>query len=390
MTNTHPRKLALWDLGFRPFFLGAMSAAPLLMLAWVGAYTGVLDIGGQFAFSAWHAHEMIFGYAAAVIAGFLLTAAFNWTNLPTAKGGTLVLLVLLWLAGRFTLLAGDALPRWLPAVLDVSFLPVVTVLVAVPLVRARQWRNLIFVPILLALAVLNACAHLNALGHLPGAGHWPLRLAVYVVIMMIVLIGGRVIPFFTERALPGVHLRRWPIVDGLSIATLIALAIADLLEEQRMVAATAGAAALIHAARWTGWWTRDVWKRPMLWVLYLGYGWLIVGFGLMAFAGAGLTSESLAVHAWTTGAIGTMTLGMMVRVTLGHTGRAVIHAPGPAGWAFALINLAAIARVLGPLTAPAHYVNLVVLSGVLWIAAFFLVLVVCGPMLLKPRLAAHA
>jgi len=332
---------------------------------------------------------MIFGYAAAVITGFLLTAAFNWTNLPTATGGGLALLVLLWLAGRITLLAGDILPHWLPAVLEVSFLPVVTVLVAVPLTRARQWRNLIFVPILLALAVLDACAHLNALGHLPGAGHWPLRLAVYVIIMMIVLIGGRVIPFFTERALPDVHLRRWAILDGLSVATLIALAVADLLDEQRMVAATAGAAALVHAARWTGWWARDICKRPMLWVLYLGYGWLIVGFGLMACAGAGLTSESLAIHAWTTGAIGTMTLGMMVRVTLGHTGRAVIHAPGPAAWAFVLINLAAIARVLVPLAAPAHYVDLVVLSGALWIAAFFLVLFVCGPMLLKPRLAAQ-
>lgn len=166
MTNTRPRELALWDLGFRPFFLGAMSAAPLLMLAWIGAYTGILDVGGPFAFSAWHAHEMIFGYAAAVIAGFLLTAAFNWANLPTATGGGLALLVLLWLAGRIALLTGDALPHWLPAVLDVSFLPVVAVLVAVPLIRAGQWRNLIFVPILLALAVLNACAHLNALGRL--------------------------------------------------------------------------------------------------------------------------------------------------------------------------------------------------------------------------------
>jgi uncharacterized protein involved in response to NO len=385
LTSIHPRKLALWDLGFRPFFLGAISAAPLLMLAWIGAYTGVLDVGGPFAFSAWHAHEMIFGYAAAVIAGFLLTAAFNWANLPTATGGGLALLVLLWLAGRIAPLAGNILPRWLPAVLDVSFLPAVAVLVAVPLIQARQWQNLIFVPILLALAVLNACAHLNALGHLPDAGHWPFRLAVYVIILLIVLIGGRVIPFFTERALPGVHLWRWPILDGLSIATLIALAIADLLDEQRMVVATAGLAALVHAARWMGWWARDVWKRPMLWVLYLGYVWLIVGFGLIACAGAGLASKSLAAHAWTTGAIGTMTLGMMVRVTLGHTGRAVIHAPGPAGWAFALVNLAAVARVLGPLAAPAHYVDLVVVSSVLWIAAFVLVLAVCGPMLLTPR-----
>ncbi len=385
MTNTRPRELALWDLGFRPFFLGAMSAAPLLMLAWIGAYTGVLDVGGPFAFSAWHAHEMIFGYAAAVIAGFLLTAAFNWANLPTATGGRLALVALIWLLGRVTILAGDALPRWLPAVLDVSFLPVVAVLVAVPLIRAGQWRNLIFVPILLALAVLNACAHLNALGRLPDAGHWPLQLAVYVIIMMIVLIGGRVIPFFTERALPSVHLRRWPILDGLCIATLIALVIADLLDEQRTVVATAGAAALVHTARWTGWWTREVWKRPMLWVLYLGYGWLIVGFGLRACAGAGLVPGTLATHAWTAGAIGVMTLGMMVRVTLGHTGRPVVHAPKPAVWAFVLINLAALARVLAPLAAPAHYVELVVYSGVLWIAAFVLVLAVCGPMLLKPR-----
>jgi len=385
LTNTRPRELALWDLGFRPFFFGAMSAAPLLMLAWIGVYTGVLTVGGPFAFSAWHAHEMIFGYAAAVIAGFLLTAAFNWANLPTATGGRLALAALIWLLGRVTILAGDALPYWLPAVLDVSFLPMIAILLAVPLIRAGQWRNLIFVPILLALAVLNACAHLNALGRLPGADHWPLQLAVYVVMMMIVLIGGRVIPFFTERALPGVHLRRWSILDGLCIATLIALAIADLLDEQRLVVAAAGAAALVHATRWAGWGAQDVWKRPMLWVLYVGYGWLIIGFGLMACAGAGLMPESLAAHAWTTGAIGTMTLGMMVRVTLGHTGRPVAHAPKPAVWAFVLINIAALARVLVPLAAPDHYLDLIVLAGVLWTAAFLLVLAVCGPMLLTPR-----
>jgi len=373
-------------LAFRPFFLAAGLAAIALVAGWITVYAGAAPGAGYYGFPGWHAHEMLFGYAAAVLGGFLLTAARNWTGVQTARGGALLVLVALWLGGRLAPLLLPVSSKWIIALVDLAFLPALTVAVAVPILRARQTRNMVFVALLAILAVANALVHLDALGIAARAGRAGLYAGAYAFVLAIVLMGGRVIPSFTERGLPGdVRLRRFPVVEWAAPATVVAVAVCGFAyPASRATAAIAVFAALVHALRLAGWYTARYWSVPLLWVLHVGYAWIAAGFALQAFAALGWIPSALALHAFTAGAIGVLTLGMMARVALGHTGRP-LRVGGDMTAAFVLVNVAAMVRVLVPLFLPGSYVSLVVLSGALWCAAFALFVARYAPILWMPR-----
>lgn len=377
-----PTGYAPFALGFRPFFLAAGVFAVMLMGAWLLILYGRLETG-IWAAPVWHGHEMLFGFTVAVIAGFLLAAAKNWTGIATPSGAPLAGLFLLWLAGR----AGFLLPGLPPlavALVDLAFLPLLALTLAAPIVRANQHHNLVFPLLLLVLAVANALVHIEMLDLAATAGRG-LHLGVYAVVGMITVIGGRVIPNFTDNRL-GTRARRSKLLEVLlSLATAAALLAALAAPDSRVTALLAAAACVAHGIRLAGWYTPRVWAVPLLWVLHLGYAWLPLGFVLLALAAAGIVpSASPALHAFSTGGIGVLTLGMMARVSLGHTGR-LLEAPPVMQWAFVALNLAALLRVALPVLAPASVPTGMLASGALWMAAFCLFVIVYAPMLLRPR-----
>jgi uncharacterized protein involved in response to NO len=374
---------APFALGFRPFFLAAGIHAVLLMALWL-----MLLRGGRLEFGSlpplvWHGHEMLFGFSVAVIAGFLLTAAQNWTGVPTPSGKPLAALFGLWLAGRLAFLV-PGLPAGWVALVDLAFLPVLALVLTVPIHKAKQLHNAPFPLMLLALTGANVLVHLEALGATATAS-LGLHLSAYVVVTMIVVMGGRVIPSFTDNKLR-TRARRWKTVEWLvPVATLSALVSALIAPDAPLTALLAALAAAVHAVRLAGWYTGKVWSVPLLWILHLGYGWIAVGFALLALSAAGFAAAAgSALHAFTAGGIGVLTLGMMARVSLGHTGRMLEPAPAMT-WAFVAINLAALVRVAVPLLLPGAYLEGMAAAGLAWLVAFGVFAALYTPILLRPR-----
>ncbi|MEK7334974.1 MAG: NnrS family protein [Candidatus Binatota bacterium] len=375
----------LFALGFRPFFLMAGIFAVILMALWAGAFVTNRPLTTYYGMTGWHSHEMIFGYACAVIAGFLLTAVRNWTGMETAKGPPLAGLSALWLAGRIMPFFPGGLPPWLIALVDLLFLPALALSLAIPLVRGGQKRNLFFIPLLGAFALADLLVHLELFGFAYGSARAGNFLALDLIILLIVIMGGRVIPFFTERALSGVSPRRWQWIEWSSIASVIAFMLAELFLPGSIPAGVmAGLAAASNGLRLAGWYTKRFWAVPLLWVLHLGYAWVVVGFCLKTLAVLDLVPPQLTLHAFTVGGIGVLTLGMMARVSLGHTGRP-LKAAGPVAFAFALINLAAVLRGIVPIIFPYWLLQLAALSGGLWILSFLIFVVIYTPILISPR-----
>jgi uncharacterized protein involved in response to NO len=376
------RRFALFDLGFRPFFLGAGVMGVVWMALWLPVTRG-LALDDYYGVHLWHAHEMLFGYTVAVIAGFLLTAVENWTEVPTPRGAPLAALFGLWCAARLGAFFPGVVPPIVNAGLDLAFLPVLAGVLAVSLIQAGGGRNLIFLLILGLLAVANLLVHLEVLGARADSARDGTVLGLGLVILAIAMIGGRVFPMFTARV-PGVSPRSWPGVEAAALGALVLFLLAVL---ARPGSAAAGAAALVagvcHAVRLWGWYDRRIWRVPLVWVLHLGYAWVVAGFFLWALAAFGEVPHALAVHAFTAGGIGVLTVGMMARVALGHTDRRLDPAR-PVVAAFVLLNLAAVARVVLPLAAPGLYPRAVALSGALWLMAFVLFLAVYVPILVGP------
>jgi uncharacterized protein involved in response to NO len=334
----------------------------------------------------WHSHEMIFGYTVAVISGFLLTAVRNWTGEQTARGYTLLALVLLWLAGRVLPFISAFIPAWLVAVVDVAFLPALAVALTFPLVRSGQTHNLLLLIIVAALTVANVMIHLQILGYVNSAAGSGIYSAVYLVVLLIVILGGRVIPFFTERGVRGAVTRRHVAIEFLSPLSVIVMIVLDLMSaDPAAIIMAAGLSAVVNGIRLFGWYNAGIWSVPLLWVLHLGYAWIIAGFVLKALSAAGVVSPMLAVHAFTTAGIGSMTLGMMARVSLGHTGRTLEIEPAMT-MAFMLINLAGFSRVFAPVLMPEWYNGFVVLAGFLWVTAFITFVGAYTRVLIKPRI----
>ena len=383
--------------GFRPFFLAAGLYACLSMSAWL-VWLGLDLIQLEVPEGAvvmplyqWHGHEMLFGFATAVIAGFLLTAVPNWSGGEPLRGAPLAALAALWLAGRLALITAATLPPWLTALVDLAFLPVLGLTVAAPLIRAGAWRNMVFLALLGILFAANLLVHLELMGlsrQGAASGH---LLAINLIVLLITIVGGRIVPSFTANWLEKEGLsarpRGRPWLDALTLAATAAVLVVDLVgvdDEARGILALAAAA--LHFARLAGWQTRRVLRTPMLWILHLGYGWLVVAFALKGLAlTTGALSELAALHAFTAGAIGSMTLGVMTRAALGHSGRALEAQPAIVA-AYLLVSAGAALRVAGPALLPQLYTPVMLLSGGLWALAFAIFAVVYWPILTRPRI----
>ena len=379
-----PAHNAILALGFRPFFLLAGVAAVVLVALWMFVWMGRLPAAGAYYGTiGWHSHEMLFGYAAAVIAGFLLTAVRNWTGIDTPAGAPLAALALLWLAGRVAALL--PLPGWVIAAVDIAFLPSVAIALYPALMRGKNRVNRLFLPLLGAMAVANLLVHLQALG-LTGdtAGRGTLAM-LDLVLLLVLVVTGRVIAFFTERGVEGSTPRNREWLEQLGFAAATALAISDAAGAPPAVVGTLCAALAIQTiGRELGWHDARVWRSPILWVLHAAVLWLALGFTMRAAASFGLVAPNVALHALTVGAVGVLTLGMMSRVTLGHTGRDM-RAPRTMAVAFVLLNAAGFARGIAPALWPERYVFLVHSAAGLWILAFTLFLVAHAAMLWQPR-----
>ena len=376
-----PRRLALWDLGFRPFYLLAALFAALSVPLWALQVSGFIAepwLRGP----TWHAHEMVFGYTLAVVVGFLFTAGRNWSGQPTPTGPALMALAALWLAGRVLVLTPFGIAA---AAVNVAFL----LLAAWGLWRALRAggnrRNYFFVGLLVALAGAAAVVHLGQLQWLDLPAGLGLPVALDVVLFIIAVMTGRVVPMFTNNGSPGAKARREPRLETLALGSVLALLAADAIGLRGLLlAALATLALLAHAARWWLWQPWKTLRQPLVWVLHAAYLWLPVHLGLRAAAALGWVAAGPATHALTVGLIGTLTLGMITRTALGHTGRPLRAGRMETAAYLAMLG-AAVARVCLPLHDAAWLLPSVSASAALWSLAFALYLIRYTPLLLWPR-----
>jgi len=395
-----PRGLTPWALGFRPFYLLAALLATLAVPAWIAA----LLTGAAKPTILWHAHEMVFGFAAAVITGFLFTAVKNWTGRPTPTGKPLAALALLWVLGRIAtwVALNESTPSGVAtwaALIDVAFLPCVALILGRILWLARSQRNYFVVVLLLALSGCNIAFH----GRLQG---WPispdavplipLHLAIALITLLETVIAGRIVPGFTANALKTVKPWQHPWLNWMAIGTtalaLVAWA-ADLTWRlpgggPYLSTVLSVVAATLQAVRCAGWRPQATLKTPLLWILHVSHAWIVIALLLMAFR-----LQAAALHVLTVGAMAGLILGMITRTALGHTGRMLVVGATET-WAYRCIVLAVLARALAALipagippwpwadhlTAPA-----LVLAAAAWSMAFGLYLWKYAPILLRPR-----
>jgi uncharacterized protein involved in response to NO len=383
------RRIALFAYGFRPFFWGAGAFAVFAGVAWMVIYaTGWSPLPAHLP-QLWHAHEMIYGFIVAAIAGFLLTAVPGWTGTRGFSGAPLAVLTAVWLAGRMAFAAGAVLPLAFVAICDLAFLPALIALVAPPLLRAQN-RN---TPLLLVLAAiwLSDAIFLSALLRSDVlSARVTLVVAVDIILLLITIIGGRIVPAFTASALrargegTNVSSNRW--ADWLVISAMLVVVLTDAFMVERHIAGlTAALAALLHAWRFTGWGTLRILRDPLVWSLHLAYVWLPLGLALKAIhLVTGTNWSGYWLHALTIGVAASMILAVMTRAALGHTGRPLVPARAIAV-AYVLLSFAALVRVFGPALLPAHYLWSVLVAGSLWVLAFSLFLIVYTPILMRPR-----
>ncbi len=381
----------LLSAGFRPFFLGAAIWAAIGIPLWLFVYGGRISLPSLLPPLIWHVHEMVFGFAAATVAGFLLTAIPNWTGRMPLQGRPLTILVLLWMLGRVGILLSAVIGAPAAAVADLSFPVAFLYVVAREIVAGRNWRNL---PMLGALSFLlagNLLVHLDAVG-ITDTADIGNRIGVATLLMLISLVGGRIIPSFTRNWLtknrPGVSPphpegRLDHVVLGLTVLALFAWPVAPEAVVTAWSMIIAGSAIGLRMSRWQGHRTT---REPLLLVLHVGYGWLAIGLVLLGLNELlDVLPTTAALHALTVGAIGTMTLAVMTRTMLGHTGRPLV-----AGWGtqaiYVLVTLAALLRVLSPLTS-AQMMLMLWAAGASWSAAFGLFAILYGRVLAQPRVA---
>ncbi len=386
MKNNSLFDYPLFAMGFRTFFALAGFSALFMIALWTSIYDGSLKLDNYFPVNYWHAHEMLLGYSVAVIAGFLLTAVRNWTGLQTASHGKLMALACLWLYGRIVPFYSELIPDELIGLIDFSFLPVLAYFISLPILKTGNYRNLIFPVLLLLMAAGNALIHCEILGFTTNTAWQGLILVVTIIVTMILVIAGRIFPFFTERGLKGVIAIRNPLLDILSVISAIIVFVLLLSGIDGLILAiTAILALILNVVRAMGWYDRRIWFVPLLWVLYAGYGWIMLGFLLLVLSAYSVITVSLAIHAFTVGGIGVLTLGMMARVSLGHTGRA-LRTSNVMALAFALINLAALFRVMLPTVFPGWYGQLIVISTYCWLSAFSLFVFSYNSILMTARI----
>ena len=379
---------AAWlSYGFRPFFLLGAAWAIVTLAALLAAFLGGAWPADAPPVARWHGHEMLFGFVAAAVAGFLLTAVPTWTSSAPVSGAPLAAL---FLAGRAVMSPWLGLHDTAFVLLDVLFFPAVGTAIGIALIAARNYRNFQFMLLLAVLAIADALFHAAALGWVAPLPFDPLRLAANVVMLMIGVIGGRIVPLFTRNALLRERIKvpfaPLPWLERASIAALAAVVIVDVADPDTplagMLALAAAALLALRLARWHG---HRTLRMPIVWILHAGYGWVVLALALKAawlLAGAPWAMNWL--HALTAGAFGTMILGVTTRVALGHTGRALAVGPAIVA-AYGLVIAGALVRVFGGVLFPAQALNAIAAAAVLWAAAFAIFLFCYVPILIAPR-----
>ncbi len=363
--------------GFRPFFFFGALYSVISIFVWSKFYTAPTAQTMPMDPFSWHTHEMLFGFTIAIIAGFLLTAVANWTGSAPLRQGRLAGLVLLWIAGRIVMSIDFGLPQWLIFTIAGSFIPMLAIALAAPLIKKWNKRNFVFIVLL---ATLSTCE----IWSLTTYDKTPLYIALMVIMALVSLIGGRIIPAFTVAALKrnGINAAQTPQpkTDIAALLSLVAVMLCFVFAENSATLTMAAViSGLIHLARLRHYHTLKTLHDPLLWVLHLGYIWLIIGLFMLAFM------DTMAViHTFTVGCIGSMTLGMMCRVSLGHTGRDLIASPLTIA-IFGLIQVAAIIRIFGPILIPDYKIEWVTYSAMLWNLCFALYLIGYSYILFSPR-----
>ena len=384
----YEHKTAFFQLGFRPFFSAAMGVAALAIFAWMILYfTGWTLPASEYPSVQWHAHEMIFGFGSAVAAGFLLTAIRNWTSVQTLQNKPLMILFVLWLVARFLPFILPSSLLWILAVVDLSFNVFLTVATVTPIYKARQWNNSAFPGKVLLLLVANTLFYAGLLGFWSSGMHIGLYAGLYILVALIFTMGRRIIPFFIEKGVdyPFVA-KNWKWLDISNLFLFLFFSLSDILYPSSMVTMLlAGILFFLNCVRLYGWYTKGIWSKPLLWSLYLGYAWLVFAFLLKVLSITFAISPFLAVHAFAYGGVGLITVGMMSRVALGHTGRNVFDPPKTLLWVYVLLAVGAVVRVIFPMIDMGLYHWWIGLAQGSWITAFTILFVVYIPMLIKPR-----
>jgi len=374
-------------LGFRPFYLLAAMFAVSAVPLWIMTFLGGTQFGGYLQGISWHSHEMIFGFAPAVMAGFLLTAVRNWTGQPTPTGAPLAGLVILWLLARVLLLTG---PANVAALIDILFLPMLGIAVAIPIWRSRNARNYKVLGVLVVLTMANAGYHLASLNLLPaGVARVSMMAALDVIAILIAIVGGRVIPAFIGNAVKQAVPRHSIGVEVVSVGALVVVLALGVLNPWVPVPAIVWIAVLIIAAAGQGirlllWQPLRARENPLLWMLPAAYAWLPISLALRVLSLFDIVPISAAFHALTIGAIASLMVAMMMRSALGHTGRPLVAGAAEIS-AFVLLQLAAVVRVLASSVAAVAYREAMIVSGVLWTLAFAGFLYRYWPILTQPR-----
>ena len=387
------KSFALFNLGFRPFFLLATGFGAFSMLVWLSIYVhgNHALLNSKLPAVWWHAHEMVFAYSIAVISGFLLTAVGNWTNYPMPKGRSLIALVVLWLLARILPFTPFEQAIEMMAIADLLFMLALATAIFIPIFRAKQWTQMPIVFKVLLMTASNVLFYAALLGYVPTEMvYWGIYSGFYLIISLLMMMGRRVIPFFIERGVANAPIeltnRKW--LDISSLFLFLAFLIVEVFTHYSTVSELIAAALFIlHVIRLRDWYDHGIWKKAMLWVLYVGYSFIVLGFALKAVTSLLGLSPWIAVHAFAAGGIGMITTGMMARVALGHTGHNVQKPPKTVSYIFALILLGAFIRVIFPMIIPAEYYSVVIgASQLCWVAGFSLFVFVYAPILSKPRI----
>lgn len=382
-------KFSFFVLGFRPFFLAAGVIAVVSMLMWLVIYGFGFQLSlGNLPSHFWHAHEMVYGFTMAVVSGFLLTAIKNWTGVQTVQNKPLLMLFLMWLGARICMLLGADF-YIAAAVFDLSFSLSLFLAVVQPIVKVKQWKQMGIVSKIFMMAVFNSLFYLGLFGVLEQGTYWGVYGGLFLLLALVFTMGRRVMPFFIERGVGyPVKLKNSVFLDRASLFIFLALTISEVfIQDAKISSYIAAPLFVISSIRLYNWHTKGIWKKPLLWGIYSSFIFITFGFLLFALLPySSVITHSLALHAFTVGGIALVTISMMSRVTLGHTGRGV-QQPSPwinvAQWS---LLLGVVCRVILPLFLEDFYVELVVMSQLFWVIGFGLFVVVNYPYLTQPRL----
>lgn len=378
---------ALFSLGFRPFYLAGAFYAAASLLVWVAYLFDFVELQGPFEGSLWHAHELIFGFAVAILVGFLFTAVRNWSGLPTPNGKALAALLLLWAIARIMLIF-DAGP-WVPIV-DLVFLPLAALGIAVPLIKSGNKRNYFTFLLMLLLALANGAFYAIAYDWISVDPNTVFLIALDVFAIFITVIGGRIIPLFCNNATGSKRAQRHQNLEYVIVTGMVLMLLSDLAwgltDDWAMPrAGFLLALGLLHCTKVALWRPQITLANPMLWILPLAYSWVPIALLLRAASLAGAPIDQiLALHALTVGSMGGMMLAMMTRSALGHTGRAIV-ASKVETFIFIFITLGALVRVFGPIVMPQLYLLEIAISAIFWSLAFGLFFVSYWKILTRPR-----